>query len=94
MLPRRVDVRDGNGIGSRKRPSELGREMLRARVEMRLEQDQNPARIDLAGGCERRGDLRRVMCIVVVDPDAARLPAELEATRHAAVLGDVRSRGV
>src|SRR5438046_9695973 len=60
--------------------------MTRARVEVRLEEDEQPAAV--ARGSERGRDLRRMVCVVVVHLDTAGLTAALEPATRAGELGE------
>ena len=61
------------------RGAELAREMARARVEVRLEEHAEPAaRESLARGRDRRGELGRMVAVVVDDRHAVSL-RDLEA---------------
>ena len=72
--------------------TELVREVTRARVQVRLEEDEHAAAGHLARRRDRRCNLRRVMRVVVVDEDAAGLTAQLEPARRAFERRDVRLR--
>ena len=83
-LARAVDGRHEEDVRVQEHRPEVRREVLRAGVEMRLEErDDAPVRVRLAGGRERRGDLRRVVRVVVDHDDAARLAFLLESPDHA-----------
>jgi hypothetical protein len=66
--------------------------MLRPRVQVRLEEHEHAALAELAHRRNRRGDLGRMMRVVVVDEHAARLAAKLEPAPGAAKLGKRRRR--
>src|SRR5438309_1569898 len=89
LLSRGIDVGYRHRVGTCKRTAELVREVQRPRVEVRLEQDQHTALCKLARSGERRRDLRRMVRVIVVDEDTARLTAELEAPCGPRVLGEV-----
>ena len=87
-LPRRIDVRDQKQVGIRKAFAELRAQELCPRVAMRLKDADEPLGVRLP--CRREGDgnLRRMMRIVVHDPDAALLALGLEATLRTVELGE------
>ena len=92
LLPRRVDVRHRDVVRRRERFGELVGEMPGARVEMRLEEDaQRAARVALAGGLDRAGDLRRMVGVVVDHRDAPER-VHLEPAAGAGELCEQRSR--
>ena len=51
---------------------------LRARITMRLEYADEALRLRFFRGFERRGDFRRMMCVVVNDPDILDMGLRLE----------------
>ena len=74
-----VDVHDDDVVGQGERLAELLGEMLGAAVQMRLEDDDQPAAArDLPGSGQRGAQLGRMVGVVVEDADAARLALELE----------------
>ena len=84
LLARRVDVEHRDLVGERQRRAELLREGLGARVEVGLEDGDQPRRVQLAQGRERGADLGRVVGVVVVDcgPRRARPSARAAAARR------------
>src|SRR5262245_13054521 len=87
-LARGVDVRHDDGVRVPEGAVELGREGVRARVAVRLEDDDEAPSQPLARGPEGRLDLRRVMAVVVDHEDAAALAADLEASVDACEPGE------
>ena len=72
---------------------ELAGQVARARVEVRLEDDEHAAAVDRRPrGRERRGDLARVVAVVVEHLDAGRLPAPLEPPADARGTRAARAR--
>ena len=69
---------------------ELTDEVTRARVQVRLEEDEDAAAV--ANGVDRGRDLGRVVRVVVEHRHAAGLPVRLEAPARAGELGEVRAR--
>ena len=84
LLARLVDLGDADGVGGRERGAELARQVSRPRVEVRLEEHEHAAVRPLARRRDRRGDLARVVRVVVDDRDAAALADELETATGAA----------
>ncbi len=84
LLARRVHLGDARGVGGRQRSAELAGEVARPGGKVRLEEDEHPLRAELARGGDRRGELGRVVRVVVVDPNASGLARELEPARRAA----------
>ena len=82
--PARVDLRQHEHGRRRGRRGELVEEVARARVAVRLEDDHDAARVELARGRERRADLGRVVAVVVDDADPGRAALRLEAALDAA----------
>ena len=87
-LPRRIDVCDQKQVGIRKAFAELRAQELCPRVAMWLKDADEPLGVRLP--CRREGDgnLRRMMRIVVHDPDAALLALGLEASLRTVELGE------
>ena len=79
LLARRIDLGEKHGVGRCERRAEFAREIARARIEMRLERGDEPAarKRDARGG-ERRGDLGRMVRVVVDHRHAARFAESLE----------------
>ena len=93
-LPRRIDVCDQKQVGIRKAFAELRAQELCPRVAMRLKDADEPLGVRLP--CRREGDgnLRRMMRIVVHDPDAALLALGLKTSLRTVELGEcVTNRG-
>ena len=89
-LAGRIDVGHRDVVGSRERGRELGRQVAGARVEVRLEQHEEPrAGEALADRGDGRGDLGRVVAVVVDDRDALEL-VHLEAPAGAGEPGERR----
>ena len=88
MLARRVHLGDGDRIGGGERTCELACKVSRPGVEMRLEQHEQPATVAHRG--ERRGDLGRMVRVVVEDFDAPSLAAAFQAPSRAGELGKYR----
>ena len=63
-------------------------QVARARVAMRLEDRDEPARLAGARGAQHGGDFGRVVAVVVDDRDAGRRAASLIAALGAAELGE------
>src|SRR6185369_5661132 len=79
-LPRGVHVEHEVDVGAVQRLAELAREVAGPRVQMRLEQrDEPPLRVDLTRGGEGGADLRRMVGVVVHDEDPVALALALEA---------------
>ena len=71
-LARRIDLGDQQRVGRRQHLREVVEQVAGARVAVRLEhQHQAALRPGLAHGLERRGDLGRVVAVVVDERDAA-----------------------
>src|SRR5215470_8751916 len=79
-LARRIDVGHEQHVGVVERRQKLVVEVERPGVAVRLEHDHAAAREALAGGRQRRPDLRRVMAVVVDQQDAGHLALDLEAS--------------
>ena len=80
LLASRIDVGHARDICNRERAGEIRGQMKRARVQVRLEEHQHaPLTRQLAGSAEARLELGRVVAVVVDQPDAAGLPAGLQA---------------
>src|SRR5439155_8973959 len=87
LLARGVDLRDRDRVGCRERAGDRRGEVARPRVEVRLEEHEQPAAVRFrACRRERRGDLAGVMAVVVEEADAVRLPARLEPPARTAEL--------
>src|SRR5438874_13158737 len=86
LLARAIDVRYGNDVRRRERDAKLVREVARARVQVRLEEDEEAApvarRRDV--GCE----LPRMVRVAVDHVDAACPTARLEPADGTAKLAD------
>ena len=82
-----VDIGEHEDVSRDECLAELLVQELRARVAMRLEDADQALRARLLGGLERRGDLRRMVRVVVDDPDAICAALRLEAA-----LGTVEGR--
>src|SRR5699024_5331411 len=95
LLPGRVDLQHGGGVGRVQRLAELGAEVPGAAEQVRLEDgvDPAPAR-HAARSAQHRGDLCGVVGVVVVDPDAADLTAQLEPAGAAGVGADALCGGL
>src|SRR5262249_6899589 len=89
LLARRVDVGHPRHVGVEQRAPEVGGELLRARVEVGLE-DRVQARAGegVARRGKRRLDLRRVVRVVVDDGGAVEAAQPLEAAVDAAEGGE------
>ena len=87
-LPRRIDVRDQKQVGIRKAFAELRAQELCPRVAMWLKDADEPLGVRLPCRRKGNGNLRRMMRIVVHDPDAALLALGLEATLRTVELGE------
>src|SRR5204862_3443784 len=82
----RIDLRHADRVGHGERLREAVGEMQRARVEVRLEERQEPSLAASRG--EVGGELRRVVRVAVEDDDAARLALRLEPAARPAKLDD------
>ena len=80
-LAGRIDVEHADLVRGRQGRAEALGESLGARVQMRLEDRDQPARPELAKRLERRGHLGRVVGVVVVDRRAVPVSLELEAAQ-------------
>ena len=87
-LSRRIDTRDQKQVGIRKAFSKLRAQELCPRVAMRLKDADKSLGVRLPCCRKGDGDLRRMMRIVVHDPDAALLSLRLEATLRTVELGE------
>src|SRR5829696_10189378 len=83
LLARGIDVQHRDLVRPGQGRAELRRERLGARVEVGLEGRDHAAGPELASRLDRRGDLRRMVGVIVVDAGAISLPLELEPPRHA-----------
>ena len=83
VLAGRVDVRQHDVIGAGERRTEGVHQRRRSGKAMRLKGDDNPSP-ERTGGLEHRGDLGRVVSVVVDDEDAVRLAANVEPPLRAA----------
>ena len=87
-----IDVGHGDDVGRGQRFAELPGEMASPRVEVRLEEREHATVDLLTHRGERRGDLRRMVRVVVDDPDAAGDAALLEPPPRAAETPEDRPR--
>ncbi len=90
LLARGVDVGQHDLVGVLQRRPECLHQLLRARVAVRLEGDDEPPAERGARGGEHRRDLGRVMAVVVHHEHAARLAVPLESTFGALELAERR----
>ena len=72
----RVDVQHHDHVGVGQGEAELAREQGGPRVEMGLEDRQQPTVLERTCRLEGGGDLGRVMGVVVVDERTSRAPAQ------------------
>src|SRR5262245_25529169 len=84
LLPRAIDVGDGDDVGRRQRVAELGREVARAGVEVGLKEDEDPAAVPNGG--DVGGELSWMVRVTVEDLGAARLTTALQPAAHATEL--------
>src|SRR5579875_3707360 len=84
VFARGVDLGEQQHVRVVEGVEELGEEILGARVAMRLEGDDQPAREALARRAQRRADLGRVVPVVVDHEHLLLLAPHLEAAVHAA----------
>ena len=89
LLARGIDLGDAGDVGARQRFGQLVGEVERARVEVRLEEREHAAAVhERPRRLEGRGDLRGMVAVVVVEPDAVHLRGEVEAAVRAGELGE------
>ena len=86
LLARRVNVGQHDVVGALERRPEGVHQRRGTREPVRLECDDDPA-AERPGRREHRGDLGRVMTVVVDDQNAVRLAAHVESPFHATELG-------
>ncbi len=94
LLARRVDVEDDRFVGQRQCRAELLGERLGARVEVRLEGDDEPRRPHLPQSLERRPQLGRVVGVVVIYARPVALPLQLEPPVDSGEIGERGGEGV
>ena len=87
-----VDVGQHHFVGGGQRRAELRHQIARARVAMRLKRDDDARRLGGAGGRQHRGNLGRVVTVVVDHRDAVDDAAVFEAPLGAAELRRARRR--
>ncbi len=93
-LARRVDVEHADLVGGGERGAEALGERLGPRVQVRLEDGDQPAGCELAQGGERRGHLGRVVRVVVVDLGARPASPVLLAPLDPGEVGERARRGL
>src|SRR5207247_7299542 len=87
VLPRGIDLRHTDDVRPGQRLAEPLGEVKRPRIEMRLEEGEDPALFgEPAGGLEGRGDLGGVVAVVVEEANACDLARLLKAPTRAAEL--------
>src|SRR5688572_21087946 len=92
LLARGVDLHDHRGVRGRERRSEISSDVNRARVEVRLEEDDETAVGERAGGGDRGRELGRVMGVVVDEEHAPGAPVRLQPPTGASEAGERRCR--
>src|SRR6266404_1125132 len=80
----RIDVREDEQVGLIEGAAELIPEMLRARIAMRLEKNQQAVKLTAASSFERGANLRRVVTVVVDYRDLVHGAFYVEAAADAA----------
>ena len=86
LLPGGIDIGHRDDVGGGQRVRKLAGEMPGAGVEMRLEQDEQAAVLSVTQRVQCRGDLGRMMSVVVVDGHASCIAAMFEPPRCATEL--------
>ena len=96
MLAGGVDIGDDDDVGVVEAFAEFGEQAGEPRIAMRLHDGDDLALVALGllPGLERRGDLDRMMAIIVDDGDAAHLAGAGEAALDALELAHRRAQDV